>query len=169
MRFYLYFVLKFICYFHQSTSATIKLELKRNILNFGYGINYKYEGMLAHSFDRFYVVTKFILTSIGDLNLSTLNYDNTCAYLDNKNMCNTASRKHMLDLMMFCKKIEPFVLYDKRLINSYNNTAHNILENEIKLILPEIPRKQKHGIITTLVCSFIGLAYEGVSSFPHHK
>ena len=34
----------------------IRPELHRNILNFGYGINYKYEGMLAHSFDRFYVV-----------------------------------------------------------------------------------------------------------------
>ena len=34
-------------------------ELKKNILKFGYGINYKYEGMLSHSFDRFYVVTKF--------------------------------------------------------------------------------------------------------------
>ena len=41
--------------------------MKRNILNFGYVINYKYEGMLAHSFDSFYVVTKFILPSIGDL------------------------------------------------------------------------------------------------------
>ena len=42
--------------------------------------------MLAHSFDRYYMVTKFILPSIGDLNFSTLNYDNTCAYLDSKNM-----------------------------------------------------------------------------------
>ena len=43
--------------------------------------------MLAHSFDRFYVVIKFILPSIGGLNFSTLNYDNICAYLDNKNVC----------------------------------------------------------------------------------
>ena len=120
----------------------IKPELKRNILNFGYGINYKYEGMLAHSFDRFYVVKKFILSSTGDLNFSQLNYDKTCAYLDNKNVHDTDSKKHMLDLMTFCKKIEPFVLYYKRLIKSYNNTAHNILENEINLILPQIPRKQ---------------------------
>ena len=67
----------------------MKLELKRNILNLGYSINYKYEGMLAHSFDRFYIATKFILPSIRDLNFYTLNCDNTCAYLDNKNMCNT--------------------------------------------------------------------------------
>ena len=70
---------------------------------------------------------------------------------------------------MFCKKIEPFVLYYKRLIKSYNNTAHNILENEINLIIPQIPRKQKCGIITMLVSSFIGLAYEGISSFLHQK
>ena len=124
--------------------------------------------MLAH-FDRFYMVTKFILPSIGDLNFSTLNYDNTCAYLDNKNVHNTDSKKHMLDLMTFCKKIEPFVLYYKRLIKSYNNMAHNILENEINLILTQIPRKQKCGIITMLGSSFIGLAYEGISSFLHHK
>ena len=169
MKFYLYSILNFICYFYQSTSAKIKLELKRNILNFGYGINYEYEGMLAHLFDRFYVVTKFILPSIGDLNFFTLNYDNTCACFDNKNMCDSESKKHMLDLMTFCKKIELFVIYYKRLIKSYNNMAHAILENEINLMLPQIPKKQKCGIIIMLVSSFIGLAYEGISSFLHHK
>ena len=125
--------------------------------------------MLAHSFDRYYVVTKFILLSIGDLNFSKLNYDNICAYLDNENVCNTDSKKHMLDLMMFCKMIKPFVLYYKRLIKSYNNTTHNILKNDINLILSQIPREQECGIITTLVSSFIGLAFEGISSFLHHK
>ena len=46
---------------------------------------------------------------------------------------------------------------------------HNILENEINLILPQIPRKQKCRIITMLVSSFIGLAYECISSFLHLK
>ena len=64
-----------------------------------------------HSFDRFYVVTKFMLPSIEDLKFSKLNYDNTCTYLDNKNTHSTTTGKHMLDLMTFCKKIEPFVDY----------------------------------------------------------
>ena len=63
----------------------------------------------------------------------------------------------------------PFVIYYRRLIKSYNNMAHNILESEINLLLPQVPRKQKCGIITTLVSSFIGLAYEGVCSFLHHR
>ena len=40
--------------------------------------------MLAHSFDRFYVVTKFILPSMKDFNFSKLNCDNTCVYIDVK-------------------------------------------------------------------------------------
>ena len=92
-----------------------------------------------------------------------------CAYLDSKNAQNTETRKYMLDLRTFCKKIEPFVVYYKRLIRSYNNTVHTILENEINLLLHQIPRKQKCGIITTVVSSFIGLAYEGISSFLYHR
>ena len=71
----IYLFLCALCQFHSSTSTRIKLELKRNILNFGYGINYKYEGMFMHSFGIFYVVTKFMLPSLGDLKFSDINYD----------------------------------------------------------------------------------------------
>ena len=37
--------------------------------------------MLAHSFDRFYVVTKFILPMLDDLKLSPINYDKDCKYI----------------------------------------------------------------------------------------
>ena len=74
----------------------------------------------------------------------------------------------MLELKAFCNKVRPFVTYYNKLINSYTNTTHNILEKEIKLLLPQVNREQKHGIITTLVSSFIGLAYEGISSFLQH-
>ena len=61
----------------------IELELQRNMLKCGYGINYKYEGMLAHSFDRFYVITKFVLPTLDDLKLSPIRYDKECKYLRN--------------------------------------------------------------------------------------
>ena len=122
--------------------------------------------MLAHSFDRFYVVTKFVLPSIKDLNFSKLNYDNTCTYLDVKSSCNA---EYILNLLAFCKKTEPYVDYYRKQIKSYNNTAHHILKNEIDLILPQLPAKQKCGIITTLVSGFIGLAYEGIPSFLHNR
>ena len=61
--------------------------------------------MLAHSFDRFNVVTKFILPSIKDLKFSKLNYD-------------AEAKKHTLDLLAYCKKIEPYVDYYKKQIKS---------------------------------------------------
>ena len=45
------------------------IELQRNILKFGYRINYKYVTKISHSFDRFYVVTKFELPKVQDLQL----------------------------------------------------------------------------------------------------
>ena len=52
-------------------------------MKFDYGINYKHEGMLAHSFDQFYVVTKFILPMLDDLKLSPIECDKECNYLCN--------------------------------------------------------------------------------------
>ena len=57
--------------------------------------------MLVHSYDRFYVVTKFILPTIGDLTFSKLDFNDTCAYIDNKYAQNTESSKYMLDLKNF--------------------------------------------------------------------
>ena len=56
----------------------------------------------------------------------------------------------MFELKAYYNKIRPFVPYYNKLINSYNNTTHNILEKEIKLLLPQVNRKQKCRIITTL-------------------
>ena len=143
-------------------------ELQRNILKFGYGINYKYEGMLAHSFNRFYIVTKFMLPSVKDIKFSNLNFDKSCAYMNKKYAPHMDSSKYLSELQMYCNKIKPFVSHYSKLIASYNTTVHDILVNEIRLLLPQIS-KQKHGLITTLVPGFIGLAYEGISSFLQRK
>ena len=42
-------------------------ELQRNILRFGYSINYKHEGQLCHSINRFNVVAKLQLPKLNDL------------------------------------------------------------------------------------------------------
>ena len=62
----LLFIFIFVCCICGYTLVEIMAEQKRNILNFDYGIIFKYEGMLAYSFDRFYVVTKFILLLVND-------------------------------------------------------------------------------------------------------
>ena len=64
---------------------------------------------------------------------------------------NTETEKYMLDLISYCRKIKQYVDYHKQQIKSYNGTAHHVLKNGIDLILPQLPTKQKQGIITTQV------------------
>ena len=123
MKFYILFSLARTI-FHLSKCIKIKLELQRNILNFGYGINYKYEEMLVHSFDRFYVVTKSMLLMIGDIKFSRLNFNDTCAYMNKEYAPNMDSRKYLTELRTYCNKIKPVVSYYSRLIDSYNKTAY---------------------------------------------
>ena len=49
--------------------------------------------------------------------------------------------------------------------------VHHILKNEVDLILPKFyeVQKSKRRIFSALISGFIGLAFEGISSFLHHK
>ena len=84
-----------ICCIYRHTSIRIKPELKNNILKFGSGINYKYEGMLAHSLGRFDVITKFILPITSDVNPLKFNFKGGCEYLG----------KEVLDTIIEKKKV----------------------------------------------------------------
>ena len=77
-------------------------ELKTNVLNFGYGTNFKYEGMLTHTFDRFYVVTKFKMPKIEDLKFTTLTFDFACRHL-------MFDKTFMQNYSKHCQRIVPYV------------------------------------------------------------
>ena len=119
-----------------SKSIKFNSELQKNILKFGYSINYKYEDMLAHSFDRFYIVTKFMLPSMEDIKFSKLNFDHSCTYMNKEYVPNMDSSKNLTELKTYCNKIKPFVSNYFNLIKSCNATVYNISENEIKPLLP---------------------------------
>ena len=135
------------------------VELPNNILKFGYSINYKYVGKVSHSFDRFSVVTKFELPNAEDLQFDDIPYDAECAHLNNPKPG---------QIIGMIKEVKH---YYRKQIAYYNQTATDILTNELALILPTFPKqdRQKRGIITSLITGFIGLAYGGISSFLHHK
>ena len=133
-----------------SKSIKFNPELQKNILKFGYGINYKYEGMLAHSFDRFYIITKFMLPSMGDIKFSNLNFDHSCTYMNKKYAPNMDSSKYLAELKTYCNKIKPFVSHYSNLIKSYNDSVYNILENRNKTIIASnIQTKMWHSHYTS--------------------
>ena len=160
-----------MCGVCEYTSVGIMSELKKNILSFGYRMNFKYEGMLVHSFDRFYVVTKFILPSVNDLNFSPIDFYAKCIYLNEYLSSLQNAKQHISNLKLYCEKIVPFIDFYKKQISSYNHTAHKILTNAISLMLKKFPRdtKENRSIIASLVTGFIGLAFEGIPISLHKK
>ena len=64
MKFYT-FTLMIVTLAVVSKSIKFNLELQKNNLKFGYGINYKYEGLLVHSFDRFLYSYQIYVTFNG--------------------------------------------------------------------------------------------------------
>ena len=94
-------IINFICCIFRCTSVDILPELKRNILNFGYRINFKYEGMLSHSFDRFYVVTKFILLTIDDLKFLPIELNSEWWYLNAHLRRHQYAAQHLPNIKLF--------------------------------------------------------------------
>ena len=68
---------------HSTSAVSIMLELKCNVLRFVYGVNFRFEGMLSHSFDRFYMVMKIEIPKVSDLNLTLFQFDYNCSHVVN--------------------------------------------------------------------------------------
>ena len=112
-------------------------ELKKNVLNFRYGANFKYEGILTHSFDRFYVVAKYEIPKVEHLQFTTFSFDLTCNHL------NISRKSYLFRYIRHCRRITPYVKFYKQQIDYYNWTTYNILQNEIGLILPSFNNRKK--------------------------
>ena len=81
------------------------LELKKNVLNFRYSANFKYEGILTHSFDRFYVVAKYKIPKVEHLQFTTFAFDLMCNHL------NISKKSYLLRYIKHCRRIAPYVKF----------------------------------------------------------
>ena len=125
---------------YDSSAIDIMHELKRNILNFGYGVNFKYEGMLSHSFDQFYIVTKFELPKTKDLRLATFKFDFKCSYANH-----TSTNTNYAKLLKCCMKIAPYAPdFTKDKYNTITWIAYDTLTDDIGKILPKFPTDNRH-------------------------
>ena len=128
-------------------AVNVMPELKKNVLNFKYGANFKYEGMLTHSFDRFYVVAKYEIPKIENLKFATFSFNLTC------NDLNISKKSYLLRYIRHYRRIASYVKFYKQQIDYYNQTAYNILQNKIGLILPSFNNNsnQKKRFLTTIL------------------
>ena len=68
-------------------------------------------------------------------------------------------------------KLRPYMVFIKWKSMYPTKTAHHILNDEVDLILPKFHegRKSKRGIFGTIILGFVGVAFEGISSFLHSR
>ena len=98
MQTYFIFIVVFLISLHKVFTINVMSELKKNVLNFGYSVNFKYEGMLTHSFDRFYVVAKYRIPKVEHLQFTTFAFDLTCNHL------NISKKSYLLRYMKHCRR-----------------------------------------------------------------
>ena len=146
-------------------------RIKMGHFNFSYSVNFKYEAMLSHSFERFYVVTKFELPKAEDLHLTTVQFYSTCSYLKVEKDKDNIASSYLPNLLAYYEKIVPYINFYKKQIAYYSCTAYVMLKNQIGLIMPTFTKEKRHkrNIIGSIISGVIGLAYEVISSFLHHK
>ena len=135
--------------------------------------------MLAHSFDRFYVVTKIEIPKVLDLNLTVFQFDYNCSHVANIEKDTKFKIPSTIKDMfkVFCRNIIPYMYLYKHQVEYYEKKVYNILEKDIGMILPKFVTMEnnlqlkcpKRQIISALVSGFIGLAFEGISSYLQHK
>ena len=114
-----------------------------------------------------------------DLNLTLFQFDYNCSHVTNiEKNTNSKVPSTIKDMFkVYCKNIIPYMYLYKHQVEYYEKTVYNILEKDIGLILQKYKNKEtnvhskcpKRQIISALISGFIGLAFEGISSFLQHK
>ena len=118
------------------SAVNIIPELNQNVLRFGYGVNFRYEGMLAHSFDRFYVATKVELSNVSDLNLTMFQFDYNCSHIAKIERIRIGFNFKVTNTMLnifrtYCRNLIPYMYLYKHQAEYYEKTVYNILEKDI--------------------------------------
>ena len=134
------------------------------------------------SFDRFYVVTKVELPKVSDLNLTMFQFDYNCSHVDKMERIALVFKFKITNTIrnifrMYCRNLIPYMYLYKHQAEYYEKTVYNILEKDIGMILPRfgntdsdmLSKQPKRQMLSALISRFIGLAFEGISSYLQHK
>ena len=134
-----------------ASTVSIMPELKQNVLRFRYGVNFRYEGMLAHLFDRFYVITKEELPKVLDLNLTMFQFDYNCSHITQFERIRIGFNFRVTNTMLnifgaYCRNLIPYMYLYKHQMEYYEKTVYNILEKDIGMILPKFGNTESNTL-----------------------
>ena len=89
------------------------------------------------------MVTKFELPKVQDLPFMTIPCDKGCDHLDDAKLKGRCPLGLIGEVKEYCNTIAPHIAYYKKQIEYYNQTTHDILTNELALILPTFMTQER--------------------------
>ena len=123
----LLFLIAIVC---GTFAVSVMPELKQNVLRFGYRVNFRSEGILAHSFNRFYVVTRIEIPKVSKLNLTLFQFDYNHSHITNMEKDTNFKVPSTIEDMfkVYCKNIIPYMYLYKYQVEYFEKMVYNILE-----------------------------------------
>ena len=112
------------------TSASqlqIPQDLYLNRLNMSFGINYKFNGLIHHNFERVWVVTKIALPKLEDIHFPDINFDPDCTFTRKLNNARQAAK---YEIQSICKSMKPLITLLKQKEKHYENAIRTLLKEE---------------------------------------
>ena len=106
-------------------------ELQNNILKIWIWHSLQIHGYGITLIGRFYVIMKFELPKVQDLQFTTIPYDKNCEHLEDAKSKGGLSLDLIKEIKIYCIKIAPYIQYYKKQIEYYNQTATEIMTNKI--------------------------------------
>ena len=106
-------------------------NLYQNKLNFGYGINFKYNGQLHHNLDRAWIVYRINLPSVQTVKFPKLAFDTECPYTDKVQSKSQKETDDLLYMRKICLITKPLIDFIKKKEAYYAKRIQHILNNEL--------------------------------------
>ena len=104
-----------------------------------FGINYKFNGLLHHNLGRVWVITKIAIPKLEDIHFPDINFDPDCKFTRKLNNARQAAK---YEIQSICKSMKPLNSLLKQKERHYENAIKALLKEEIPRSLHESGHSQ---------------------------
>ena len=140
-----------------------------NRLNMSFGINYKFNGLLHHNFERVWVITKIAIPKLEDIHFPDINFDPYCKFTRKLNNGRQAAK---YEIQSIWKSMKPLISLLKQKERHHENAIKALLKEEIPRSLHESGHSQSSRSNQVPVSAgqrFLHSTREGEMPVPVHK
>ena len=157
---------------------------KANFLQFPYGTNFKYNGLVHHQVDRLWVVAKLPIPNINQIKFPVAELNLNCEhiiaeeskilkirYRDSDKPMHLANIKHMKEV---CMTSQPLYKWLQKKEQQYQSIIENLIEKELLQLTPQVKmvsqrNKRFLGALIPTVAGLVSIAVEHINGYMQRK